>query len=156
MHCTSDGNVLHRVQKLPHGGWVAQDSVTVRACGFAEFAWGTQISSWFKLLLWVSVVATLVHAEPSLNHSTHGLDKRSMRATRSKIPMRAMNFSIVDSLDIDFTEDYGVRKISDMADKDLNYMVSKNKISTVYLQKDVTLYRKELPFTHIPELLGNV
>jgi predicted transcriptional regulator len=43
-----------------------------------------------------------------------------------------------------------------MADKDLNYIVSKTKISTVYLQKDVTLYRKELPFTRIRELLGNV
>ncbi len=115
MHCTSDGNVLIRVQKLPHGGRVAQDYVIVRAYGFAEFARGTHICSWFKLLLWASVVATLVHAESSLNHSTNGfgLDQRPKISTRSKTQMRAKNLSIVDSVEIDFIEDYGVNKVSD-------------------------------------------
>ncbi len=58
--------------------------------------------------------------------------------------------------DIDFAEDLGVKKVNKVKDKDLNFMVSKSRISTVYLQKDSTLYKKELPFTRIREMIGNV
>ncbi len=132
----------------------------VRACEFADFDRGTHIVSWFKLLLWASVVATLVHADSSLNHSTKFNDKRAMRSTRTmraKLPTRAMNTSDkIDMADIDFTEDFGVRKVNEVKDKDLSFMVAKYRISTVYLQKDITLYKKELPFTRIREMIGNV
>jgi hypothetical protein len=68
-----------------------------------------------------------------------------------------MNLShLSDTADIDFSEDYGVGEVSEVSDKDLSFMVSKSKISTVYLQKDITLYKKELPFTRIREMIGNV
>jgi hypothetical protein len=134
--------------------------VLVRECEFADFDRGIRIVSWFKLLLWASVVATLVHADPSLNHSTHLDDNgpmRAMRTMRSTLPMRAMNTSDkIDLTDMEFIEDFGVKKVNEVKDKDLSFMVAKSRISTVYLQKDITLYKKELPFTRIREMIGNV
>ena len=92
----------------------------VRACEFADFDRGTCIVSWFKLLLWASVVATLVHADPSLNHNTHLDDNgpmRAMRTMRSTLPMRAMNTSDkIDMTDMDFIEDFGVKKVNEVKD----------------------------------------
>ncbi len=53
--------------------------------------------------------------------------------------MWAMNTSgKIDMVDMDFIEDFGVKNVSEVKDKDLSFMVAKSRISTVYLQKDIT------------------
>jgi hypothetical protein len=60
---------------------------------------------------------------------------RAMRTMRSTLPMRAMNTSDkIDMTNMDFIEDFGVKKVNEVKDKDLSFMVAKSRISTVYLQ----------------------
>jgi len=71
MHSTSDGGTQSRSPWLP-SNWASGTRASVRTCPLGGQIRGVDLSSWFKLLLWISAVTVLVRAENSLNHSTPG------------------------------------------------------------------------------------
>ncbi len=126
------------------------------------------LSSWFKLLLWTSAVTVLCHAENSFNHSTPVY-----------IPQARKNdsYDSHDSYDTSETSEISESYISNItsspptrvlldklslannstiSDRGLDFIVAKKKISKAYVQKDVTLFKKEVPFQKVRSLLSEL
>ncbi len=138
MHCTSDGGTWKSYLLADIYREVGRISKYVRMPVSPYLYRVGNLYSWSKILLClVMLYASLVPTEQSIvDHSTPGVNN-------FQSPISSFQFPISNDTSV------SVRSEADLKSESILYTVQKKIISTAYVQKGLTLYKKHLPFKDV-------
>jgi hypothetical protein len=138
MHCTSDGGTWKSYLLADFYREVGRISKYVRMPVSPYLYRVGNLYSWSKILLClVMLYASLVPTEQSIiDHGTPGVNN-------FQSPISNFQFPISNDTSV------SVRSEADLKSESILYTVQKKIISTAYVQKGLTLYKKHLPFKDV-------